>query len=306
MGYATINSWGPYPMTSFRSGQFLQQGNQRDQYLYGASTVTYGHSLQARTDYGANVSETAKGYKPGRSYQEDWNAPAMHPSNWTSYMCNFCRTDVGTVFGGQVGGDSDPDHYLKGGRARTWSYFRNGERITDTTQLMVKEKADYMFVDDNTRAKDYPGVTLGTKTRTEYGFSSAAPTEMQVENCTATLPKATTCEALPVVLLDYGMDADVLNRVQADRRYSFTVDASRSKGWTGSTGMAGAKVSVSYDDGATWKSVDVDRADSNSFRASYRTPKLSATNGFVTVKAEVWDHAGNRTVQTITRAYALK
>ncbi|WP_328908469.1 S8 family serine peptidase [Streptomyces sp. NBC_00234] len=306
VGYYTMHSWGPYPMTSFRSAQFLQQGHQRDDYVRAASSVTYGQNVMARTDHPAGMQETSRSYRPGQVTEEAWFEPAMHPSNWTQYICNFCRTDAGTVFGGQLGGDSDADHYLKSNRARAWSYYRNGERITDTTQLLVKEKADYVFVDDNTRSTDYTGVNLGTKVRTEYGFTSAAPTEMQVDNCTATVPKATTCEALPVVLLDYGMNTDILNRVSAGQSYSFTVDASRSKGWEGSTKMAGAKVSVSYDDGATWKSVDVDRVDGNSFRASYRNADLAATNGFVSVKAEVRDEAGNRTVQTITRAYALK
>ncbi|MGW9130298.1 S8 family peptidase [Streptomyces sp. NPDC055681] len=306
VGYYTMHSWGPYPMTSFRSMQFLQQGHQRDDYVYAVPTVTYGQNVMARTDYAATFTETAKSYRPGQLTQESWSEPAMHPSNWTQYICNFCRTDAGTVFGGQVGGDSDPDHYLRGGRARAWTYYRNGERITDNTQIMVKERADYLFVDENSRAKDYEGVALGSKVRTEYGFSSAAPTEMQVENCKATVPAATVCEALPVVLLDYGMNTDILNRVPAGDRYSFTVDASRSKGWEDSTKMAGAKVSVSYDDGATWKSVDVDRIDGNSFRVSYRNAELAATNGFVSIKAEVKDYAGNRTVQTITRAYALK
>ncbi|MFE5914972.1 S8 family serine peptidase [Streptomyces wedmorensis] len=307
VGYYTMHSWGPYPMTSFRSMQFLQQGHQRDDYVYAAPTVTYGQNLMLSTTYGAaTLAETAKSYRPLQTTQESWSEPAMHPSNWTSFACNFCRTDVGTVFGGQAGGDSDPDHYLKGGRARAWTYYRNGEQITGNAQIMVKEKADYLFVEENSRATDYKGITLGTKVRTEYGFSSAAPTSMEVEDCKATVPSATTCAALPVVLLDYGMNTDILNRVPAGDRYSFTVDASRSKGWTGSATMTGAKVSVSYDDGATWQSVDVERIDGDSFRASYRTPKLAAANGFVAVKVEVGDDAGNRTVQTINRAYALK
>ncbi|MGW8883728.1 S8 family peptidase [Streptomyces sp. NPDC055749] len=306
VGYFTTHSWGPYPMTSFRSGQFLQQGHQRDDYVRAAASVTYGQNVSARTDYPASLNETAKSYRPGQVTEESWSEPAMHPSNWTQYICNFCRTDVGTVFGSQLGGDSDPDHYIRGSRSRAWTYYRNGELITDTTQLMVKEKAEYRFVDTNTRPRDYTGVNLGNKVVTEYGFSSAAPTEMQVDNCKATVPAATRCEALPVVLLDYGMNTDILNRVPAGDRYSFTVDASRAKGWEGSTRMAGAKVSVSYDDGATWKSADVDRIDGNSFRASFRNAELADTNGFVSIKTEVSDDAGNRTVQTITRAYALK
>ncbi|WP_327273729.1 hypothetical protein OG609_17865 [Streptomyces sp. NBC_01224] len=84
------------------------------------------------------------------------------------------------------------------------------------------------------------------------------------------------------------------------------MNAGRPKGWSGSTAMAGAKVSVSYDDGATWENAKIKRKDDNSFQASVHHPKVADTNGYVTLRTEVWDAAGNRTVQTISRAYALK
>ncbi|WP_327273229.1 hypothetical protein OG609_14740 [Streptomyces sp. NBC_01224] len=108
------------------------------------------------------------------------------------------------------------------------------------------------------------------------------------------------------VMLGYDVPLNILNQAAAGRAFAFTVDAGRPKGWTGSGGIAGAKVSVSYDDGATWKSAKVLRKDSNSFRALVLHPKAADTNGFVTLRTEAWDAAGNRTVQTITRAYALK
>ncbi|MEU3481819.1 hypothetical protein AB0E66_27075 [Streptomyces sp. NPDC033753] len=52
--------------------------------------------------------------------------------------------------------------------------------------------------------------------------------------------------------------------------------------------------------------VDVDRVDENSFRARFTNAELSGSNGYVSIKAEAWDEAGNLTVQTVTRAYALK
>ncbi|WP_411084855.1 hypothetical protein [Streptomyces sp. 061-3] len=46
--------------------------------------------------------------------------------------------------------------------------------------------------------------------------------------------------------------------------------------------------------------------NTNSFRVSVRHPKAADTNGYVTLRTEAWDAEGNRTVQTINRAYALK
>ena len=130
---------------------------------------------------------------------------------------------------------------------------------------------------------------------------------MAIKDCdTAFIPTPKVCESMPVILLDYDLPLNVLNQARAGLPYTFTVDAGRPKGWAGSTAIAGAKVSVSYDDGATWKSAAMLRKDDNSFQALLWHPKLADTNGFVTLKTEVWDSAGSRTVQTITRAYALK
>ncbi|WP_345036556.1 hypothetical protein [Streptomyces sannanensis] len=37
-----------------------------------------------------------------------------------------------------------------------------------------------------------------------------------------------------------------------------------------------------------------------------RHPEPSGTDGLVSLRAEVWDSAGNRTVQTVLRAYVLR
>ncbi|WP_306312066.1 S8 family peptidase [Streptomyces hydrogenans] len=306
IGYHTTHAWGPYPMVSVRSPQFLYQGSRRDDHLRAYPTLAYAQKVTTRTDSGTDMTERRHTYRPGQTSTETWWAPAMHPSKGTDATCNFCRTDVGTVFRPQLGGDSDPEHYSTTGRIRTWMFFRDGEQITDNTKVMSPQKADYVFVEDNARTRDLPGVTLGSRTRTEYGFTSVAPTGMRIEDCKATVPTAALCEALPVVLLDYRMPTDLTNQTPADKRYAFTVDASRALGYEGPTRMAGAEVSVSFDGGATWRSADVDRVDKNSFRASYRHPEAGEGDGFVSVRTAVRDEAGNRTVQTITRAYALK
>ncbi|WP_030313420.1 S8 family peptidase [Streptomyces flavochromogenes] len=306
MGYHTTHAWGTYPMTSVRSSQFLQQGHERTGYLRAGNGLTYAQHVMARTDHPARMVELPKSYTAGATTAEDWFGPVMHPGNTTEHYCNFCRTDAGTLFLPQLGGDNDPGHWLASNRSRAWTYYRNGENIPTGTPLMVPEKATYRFVDDTARTNDYEGVQLGKKTHTEYTFTSAAPTGMSVPNCRLNVPKATKCEALPVVLVDYGMKADILNRVDADADHTITIDGSRAKASPASTEMAGAKLSVSYDDGATWQPLSVKRKDGNTFKATFRHPELAATSGFVSLRSEVWDSEGNRTTQEVTKAYALK
>ncbi|MFF6841573.1 hypothetical protein ACFY8X_22700 [Streptomyces tanashiensis] len=300
------DSWGPAPWTPARWWRTIQLGTERDDYRLARPDLTYRAMVSSSrlSPSAMRMGDTARSYRPGTSVAAHWWAPVQHPSVAPSSVCSFCRSDVGATFDPGLGGDSDPTHSTDFGPRRAWTYYRNGEQITNPATLFVPEKADYTFVSTDTHTDSE--VRLGGKAVTEYGFTSAAPKSMEAPDCTSVIPQATACEALPVIQLHYRMDASLLNEVAAGTRSTITVDASRTKGFTGDSRMAGARFSVSYDDGATWNNVDVDRADENSFKARFTNAELSGSNGYVSIKVEVWDEAGNRTVQTVTRAYALK
>ncbi|MEW2487749.1 S8 family serine peptidase [Streptomyces sp. NPDC048411] len=306
IGFYALDSSGPAPWSAGRFWRSVQLGTERDDYLLARPDVTYRARVLSSDSAGAMAMlESARSYRPGTAVTAHWWAPVQHPSVAPGFACSFCRSDVGTLFSPALGGDSDPTHSTRFGVRRTWAFYRNGEQIDVTdSKVFVPEKADYTFVSTDTHADSE--TRLGGKVVTEYGFTSEAPTSMEAPDCKAVIPQATACETLPVVQLHYRMKASLLNEVAAGSHSTITVDASRAKGFTGDSRMAGAKFSVSYDDGATWKSVDVDRTDENSFKARFTNAELSDSNGYVSTKAEVWDEAGNRTVQTVTRAYALK
>ncbi|MFD9543774.1 S8 family serine peptidase [Streptomyces sp. NPDC060022] len=307
LGADYLNVWGPLQGTAGSVAQPLYHGTTRDDYFLAGTGVTYEPSTTASftsSTWWMRGARAAYG-TPGKSYTRSWFDAPMRLSQYEFGPCSFCRSDVWQKLPGSQGADNDPTHTLAGPTG-TWSYYRNGEPITGFGEL-TQEKADYRYVLDQKLTTDVPGVTMGRQIRTEWNFSQAAPTTMAIKDCdTAFIPTPKLCESMPVVLLDYDLPLDVLNQARAGLPYTFTVDAGRPKGWAGSTKMAGAKVSVSYDDGATWKSAAMLRKDDNSFQALLWHPKLADTNGFVTLKTEAWDSAGSRTVQTITRAYALK
>jgi subtilisin family serine protease len=309
LGYELLNAWSPNQATSFKASQYVSMGGSMDDYVLASPELSYAQTVYPSILYSGYMSDPAVTYPtPGRSYQKDWLAAPMHPSVDDPAVCAFCRSNLWVRTTGSAGGDAEPAHQLVTGPTTAWTFYRDGQQITDTSQLMVPQKAPYTFVQDVTRPADYPGVTLGGKVHTEWNFTSAAPTTMAVKDCDKDLlPTATLCESMPVVMIDYHMPLDVLNQAPAGRAFAFTVDGDRAKGWSGgNTAMAGAKVSVSYDDGATWKPTTVKRQGSHSFQVVVKHPELAATSGYVTLKAEVWDSSGDRTVQTITRAYALK
>ncbi|MFD3494502.1 S8 family serine peptidase [Streptomyces sp. NPDC058690] len=307
LGAENMNVWGPLQVSTGSVGQPLYQGTTRDDYFLAGTGVTYQPSVSANFSSSTwRMSGRRATYlTPGKSYTRSWFDAPMRLSQYEFGPCVFCRTDVWQKLPGNNGADSDPTHTLSG-LTGTWSFYLNGQPITDFGQL-AQEKADYRYVLDQKLTTDVPGVTLGRQIRTEWNFSQAAPTTMAIKDCdTAFIPTPKVCESMPVILLDYDLPLNELNQARAGLPYTFTVDAGRPKGWAGSTAVAGAKVSVSYDDGATWKSAATLRKDDNSFQALLLHPKSADTNGFVTLRTEVWDSAGSRTVQTITRAYALK
>jgi hypothetical protein len=104
---------------------------------------------------------------------------------------------------------------------------------------------------------------------------------------------------LPLVQLDYDIEADGYNRVDASSTYPLRIGY--QPGFDGPGGFDVA-VEVSYDDGETWleaRSRDVGAA----WRAS--VPAAPAGAEFATVRVIAEDEAGNAIDQRITRAWKI-
>ncbi|MFJ6851174.1 S8 family peptidase [Streptomyces sp. NPDC091271] len=307
VGFESLDIWGPYGLPSIHTAQYVGEGGSRTDHILADPRLSYQQMVTPSTSYVSRMEGAVVRYrKAGRHYAETWYDAPMHPSAATELPCAFCRTDVGTVLTDNQGGDGSLGHRLTSGRWPTWTYYRDGQKVTDLSTLMVPGQAAYRLVQDTSRTYAFAGVTLGTKVNTEWNVRSAAPTRNTVKDCGTVLPGAKVCATLPVVVLDYDIPLDVLNQAPAGRKFTFTVSGGRAKGFTGSSLMAGTKVSVSYDDGATWSDARVQRRDANSFGVTVAHPAKNATNGFVSVRTEVSDGRDARTVETITRAYALK
>jgi len=309
-GWEAENSWGPYPMTSFRVTQVLHQGGEREDHLLAGPNRTYSATVTATQGaYNARMSEVnATAYQAGGHLTSTWFAAPEHPSAASNAPCNMCRTDQGVVFSTGVGGDSDPTHGQLGGSSTAYTFYRDGQLITDSSKVLVPQPASYTIVEDVHRsAADTTGVSLGADVSTAWTFGSKAPTAMSLPGCTLVVPAAQTCEALPVLIPQYDVRLDLLNQANAKSGSEFTLSATRPVGWTGSTRVSGAKVSVSYDDGATWQQVEVHPGKGDhTFTVEVPHSSKAAPGGYVSLKSELWDSSGDRTVQTVTRAYALK
>ena len=106
---------------------------------------------------------------------------------------------------------------------------------------------------------------------------------------------------LPVMAVRFGPDLDENNTARAGRPLLLPVWVQRQ------AEAAPAKVSdlrldVSYDDGATWRSVPVARTGSGGWRSVQHPSSAS----FVSLRAGATDSVGNSVQQTILRAYRLR
>jgi subtilisin family serine protease len=254
----------------------------------------------------ARLSGKETAYQPGQRYAVDWFKAPSHPSAHTDLPCNFCRSDYILRFAPNNVGDADPTHYGSGRPWPTYTTYRDGVLVEDPDLLLVPQPATYR-IDRIAQAEPDAAHLLANRTETTWTFRSRAPTGLEIDGCRDLLPGANECAALPVILLGYTVPLGIDNAASAGRTFSFVVRTSRAKGYGGPARVEGVRVSASYDDGASWLAAPVERVrGAEDFRVELRHPRLAATSGFVSLRVEAWDNAGNRTTQTIERAYALR
>jgi hypothetical protein len=103
--------------------------------------------------------------------------------------------------------------------------------------------------------------------------------------------------------LDYAVDADSGNRLPAGRKAKIGLTARLQDGLA-APDVRSMKAWASYDDGKTWRAVDVKRTG-KSYEATIDHPPLGATNKYVGLRVQATDNAGNSVEQTVIRAYGL-
>lgn len=105
--------------------------------------------------------------------------------------------------------------------------------------------------------------------------------------------------ALPLLNVRYTPQLDERNRA-AQGRFEFPVTV-QTAFKAPARPIVALQLSASSDDGKTWHPVSVRRTGAATWKAS-----LDQTAGFVTLRAQARDAAGNQVDQTITRAYEVK
>ncbi|MEV6107735.1 S8 family serine peptidase [Streptomyces sp. NPDC051940] len=285
---------------SVRSQQTLGAPVERTDYVWAAPGVRYQQWVQQVSGVADYMNGPTRAVKADSVHRTSWYAAPSHPSVAQTTACAYCRTTTGLRFTAPLQGDSDPEHYGTVGPQPTWSYYRDGQRVTGLSSLLVDAPAAYRVVLDTKRRPQYPADGLAPTVHTEWSFASARPTGAAVPGC-----GTGACEVLPVLLLGYDLPVDLANRAPAGGTFTFEVSAVRPAEYTADAPVASLAVELSYDNGATWQNAKVGGGQAGSYKVSAEHPELARTDGYVSLRVRATDADGNSTLQVIDHAYRL-
>jgi hypothetical protein len=134
-----------------------------------------------------------------------------------------------------------------------------------------------------------PYWTQSTNTHTTWTFNSSPPADG-------------VTESVPLLLVDYDLGAlDLRNRAQRGDDQEIDLFVHREQGAPAAS-VRSLTVSASYDDGATWRTVQAENEGHGHYVAEVPN-RESAQN--VSLRVQASDSGGSGITQTIIRAYGL-
>jgi hypothetical protein len=193
--------------------------------------------------------------------------------------------------------DAEADHVNSQQGAKTAArVYRDGAMVAENKYAVgycdvgTAQPATYRVELDMPEGR--PGWTVGTESSSAWTFTSGRPT-------------APGWQSVDAVTAVWDLALDLNNSAPAGKSFPVKLNVGHQPG-AQAVPIKTTKASVSFDDGGTWKKIPVFVAADGSYVGSVKHPKLRDTSGFVSLKFEVTDTAGNKFEQTLYRAYALR
>jgi hypothetical protein len=239
------------------------------------------------------MEQPAVRYRARRTYQQQWNsavfgpsvanAPTWSPQPWASRTGDTILAAVPLYSDGR--GNAGFSLVTKGRTA----LYRNNTLVGETTEgyglfEVPAGRAAYRIEESAERGAPH---TLSTRVSATWTFTSE-----HVDG--------DTTKRLPLSSVRFSPRLDQLNTAPVNRTFDIPVTVDRQATSSAAPNRS-LTVQVSYDDGRTWQKVSL-RGDGDHRTASVRHPNAA---GFVSLRAEATDTAGNTVTQTVIRAYRI-
>lgn len=248
---------------------------------------------------GPNLALESRGgmitYKVGKRVTSDWFALIAHPRNgsgfwWSERQQGFLSFNI------QPWTDNGLDHggYMQDGNdSLDFKVYQDGELVKTSAwasaTLYPVPAVPSTYTLDLRAERDASAYRLSPRTHTVWKVRSAPVTDpMEIDR-------------MALMQLDYGVVTDLAGDARGGRQ-TLALTGGHLPDAAGAGRVAGAALSVSYDDGRHWRPVRLDRTATGHWTARFDAPH----HGFVSLKARTWDDAGNSVTQEVTRAYGLK
>ncbi|MFB6725736.1 S8 family serine peptidase [Kribbella sp. NPDC056345] len=277
----------------------------RDEYystknvLWSFSNEVYKYTPEGGYEYLTLVDSEPKAYPAGRTTQVDWQRGVFGPSLPDPRIGNPGRDALpwsardGDSLGIYVPSFADGVPNRLGDATLASEHttlIRNGQEIGASDSLGIQtfavppDEATYQLTKVTKRADSWTKLSPEISSRWTFR-SKRTPDGVDT--------------ALPLLNVRYSPQLDERNRAPQGR-FEFPVTV-QTAFQAPVRPIVGLQLSASFDDGKTWQEVPVRRTGAAVWKAS-----LDQTPGFVTLRAQALDAAGNRVDQTITRAYEVK
>ncbi|MGW1543408.1 S8 family serine peptidase [Streptomyces sp. NPDC002309] len=237
-------------------------------------------------------------YTPGKKRTENWFRSVVRPAA-PKGVAGFSSVRQGDTLSLRIPeyADSEGGHYAFAQRGDTVSthLYRDGELVAERTNPwgdvpVTGGKGDYRLQVRTSRPAT-PEWQISTSTDTSWRFSSGTTQKSAL---------------LPLIQLDYGVPVDGANQVHA---WSPTVVSLKARHQDGLKGPEINRMQawVSYDDGAHWTKVKwLSHGGKGSWKALIDPKAAAKGTGYVSLRAQAQDAAGNLVDQTVIRAYGVR
>ncbi|MDQ3787299.1 MAG: S8 family serine peptidase, partial [Actinomycetota bacterium] len=295
-------AWRPYMGVGAVQYSRVRGGSERVEYVT-ADDTKFRQTVAAGGPALGAIQERDLLLSPGEKRERDWFKGPVRPGildPLPPLNPGYPATRTGNTMSLQVMEWFDNDvHYgayhstYDTGRFRVFS---DGVQLGQTTWPRVSvtnlDPAPHTYRFEVDIARKAPWWPTSTATSTAWTITSQA---------------AATRQVLPFLMVDYDTDLDLTNTAAHPRTQRGSVldlDVRHQAG-ADAGAVAGAKVWISYDDGATWEGRPVRNLGEGRFQAILPSKDAEDTNGFAAIKVEAWDADGNRVEQEVTRAWRM-